>query len=690
VSDEKAPEELQKLADNRALILLVELMGFLHDVGKLSSELYETHYKRWDEEDAKNFPQLNKLFSEKFGELLKNVVSEKILEKVKYCEIKGFQRHHVGGRYPPEYWPKNWIEEIINLADNKDSAEDRGKAISKQGEYIASVFGKERKFFEKGLEEIDLTRKKFWEEIKGDAFMLTKEKEFFKIFEMHEKLKESLRKFFTVVPASTYRASNDITLFDHSYMTGSIAKSLVAKAILNDDIQERFSQQIIRRNASEIFKDKNLPKEEKEIASKTLEKIQPLDHFDDECNLDLLFIHFNSLDFLSQSQNLLDIRGRKELINEIKDGIKNLLEIEFPVGNCVYEDEENLCFLVTPLNEEPFNFLKIKIFGDFNEKTKGLLLPVIRRKQNLKFYGKALVELKRKCEDEKYKIELIEPPKWREKWNDGENKDICVLCNKMPQKDDKEKLCGFCHDVRHNKSQKSQPKNENQGDQLRETLWIDEIADENGKIALIVGKFEPLDKWLSGDFLKYQKIKSLEDIKEVTKKSYLPSIEESVEKLIEEYPKRIKEEKGFVKVLRKNMGEISSNDDWGTVISYRTYMGEIRERVREIDEEKVKKWEENGLSKNEKEKLKRILIEIVETKPPSPSRLFRIWRELKEFSESGFIDDEKHYRMGKRLIFKILDNNPLKNIGFYILRGIEKIGEITVYWNWNRNIRRKN
>ena len=53
--------------------------------------------------------------------------------------------------------------------------------------------------------------------------------------------------------ASTYRSSNDVTLYDHSYMTGSIAKALVGKAIIRNNI-ERFTQQIIRRKAEEDLK----------------------------------------------------------------------------------------------------------------------------------------------------------------------------------------------------------------------------------------------------------------------------------------------------------------------------------------------------------------------------------------------------------------------------------------------------
>ncbi len=680
-SKEKIPDELQKLANNRALILLVELMGFLHDVGKLSKDR-SNHHKRY-EEDVKIgiVPNdIKEIFGEGFENFLKNSVSKDILEKIKNCKIESFQRHHTGKRYK-SYWPTNWIEEIINLADDKDSSEDRKKPLGKQDEFLASVFGMENRFQKEMLDE---KRKEFYNRLQKDVKKLHRLKKSSLSLEdwkhFHVEIINYITEYFSYALAETRRAANDVTLFDHSFMTGSIAKSLVSKAILDSTIQERFSQQIIRRNAIEVLENKDSPKEEKEIAGKTLEKIQPLDHFDDECDLDLLLIRFNALDFLSQSQNLLDIRGRKELINEIKDEIKNLLEIDFPIGNCVYEDDESLCFLITPLNEDSFGYLKGEITRIFNENTEGLLLPIIERERNCKFFGRKLVELKNKYDKKKFQITEI--PKWIEKWGKEVKRDVCILCGKMPQWNGREKdyLCKFCWELRY----KTKPKMKEEKKIDDETIWIDEIADENGKIALIIGKFAPLDKWLSGEFLKYQKIRTLEDVKIASKKEELPSIEEAIENLIEEYPKWIKEwgreGKDFTGLLRNNIGKLSKNANWSYVIGGKSLMGEIRERIREIDEHLVKKWEENNLNEKEKNDLKKALITIIETKPPSPSRLYRIWGELEEFSELKEV--VKEIPTGIRLTF---ENEELKkelknNLGFYVVKN-QEIGEISTYWD---------
>ena len=691
---EDIPKELQKLANNRALILLVELMGFLHDVGKLSPNLYKNHYRRFDEEDSKDTDLLKwiifkeKIFEKKFRELLKNKIDRDLLEKVKTCEIKGFQRHHIGKDYPKAYWPQNWIEEIINLADSKDSAEDRGKAISEQGEYVASVFGNEKRFFNKDLKELNNRRKDFWKELQSSIGKLygtliqekiPREKLLEKFIEIHKEIIRTTEKYFLNIPAFTMRAGNDVTLFDHSYMTGSIAKSLVAKAILNDDIQERFSQQIIRRNASEIFKDKNLPKEERKIASKTLEKIQALDHFDDECDLDIVNISFDTFSFLSQSQNLLDIEGRKEILRRIKEDVKNLIEIEYALGNCIYEDEENLCFLITPISKENFDFLEKEIYNIFNKKTQGLLLPIIEKKENQKFYGKALTELIRICKEKRYESRKDFFPLWIKKWENIKDVDVCVLCGKMPQANGKKKdyLCEFCWNKRKDKKE--------EGD--RGTPWIDEIADENKKIALIVGKFHPIDRWLSGDLLKYQKIRTKEDLKvhRIAKRYFADVSDSEYEKIKENAITKfarlllnIKKHGDKDGLLHKQLKEKDLknylSDEEITFISGESKVGEFYYRI-ELDK-----------IDTPFEKLKNKILETIETKPSSPSRIYRIWRELKEFSEVKKVIEE--IPKGIRLIF---ENEELKEklndkVGFFIIKQVSKnkeldLGEITAYWD---------
>ncbi len=658
------PNELKKLQDNRALILLVELMGFLHDIGKLSSELHKCHYKRYDgdvkfteereEENGRthvNVPRrIIKLFNADFERLLNSKISENILEKVKNREIKvkGFQRHHrkwnsEGNPRNVEYWPQNWVEEIINLADKKDSSEDRGKAIAMQEEFVASVFGNEKK----------LKKEKFNEKREGvynnlDAlFSKTlivdsqeKIKENVDWNNFHEKIVKAVGVFKEGV-ASTYRSSNDVTLFDHGFMTGTISKSIVSKCILND------------RLISEFEPDRNTH------------------HFEDPMDLNLLIVSFDSINFISQGENLLDVSGRKAIMNEVRKEIKNLLEVDYPLGNCIYKDENHLCFLVPPIKNDSFNYLKRYIQDNiFNDKTMGLVIPITNRSCDLKYYGVELTNLRKKGEKEARRKSIETPPnftpKWIKTWNGIKNKDKCILCGKMPQWKGKESdyLCRFCWETR-KKRGTDKEKNREGG-----TRWIDELADSNGKIALITGRFEPLKEWLSGKFLKYQKIRTKKDLEEhpfarrhfnnISEEEYNNIKDNAIAKfaklLSETDPNTVQGERVFKNKVRE-LDKL--NDKESTFIGAKSKVGEFYYRIgSDIGEEKI--------------------LDAIETKPPSPARLYRTWRELQNFSRGQIEKSRNIVPKGKRLIFQIV--HDLEEGKIYEAE-IPDIGTIEVFFD---------
>jgi len=629
------PEELKKLEGNRPLILLVECMGFLHDVGKLS-ENRQNHHSRYEEDIGENIVPntVKEIFEEKFESLLNNHIPPDVLENVKECEIKGFQRHHTGKNYSG-HLPQNWVEEIINLSDNKDSSEDRGKAIAKQNEYKASVFGKEKKI----LDEFDVKRKEFYGKLQrsvGKLYKLKKEPLSMKEWkDFHIGIIDSISEYFSGTLAETRRAANDVTLFDHSYMGGTISKALIGKSLLTDEIRKKFT------NLGEI------------------------DHFEDECDLDLLIISFDGLKFLSQSINLLDLRGRNNKLFRIKDEAKSLLEVGYPLGNCIYEDENNICFLIAPINMNSFGHIKRKIWEIFNKKTDGLLIPVIEKSSELKYYGNELIKLKEHAE-QKAKNNFIEnsdnfEPNWYKKWNKTVNRDKCVLCGKMPQWKEKQSdyLCKFCWDIRID--------NPNEIPKKEDSSWLDEIADENGKIAVVIGTFNPIDKWFGGEFLKYQKIKSSDDFDGII------DYENKIEKAASEFVDILNKIKKDKSLLKKYVGQCNLDKEESTVFGGGSKVGEFYWR---LSENNRKNFGKEKLSSKEEGQLINELIEISTTKPPSTSRLHRIWRELQEFSDDVVGNNRRKMPSGKRLKLKNLEKDVRK--GIYDAE-IKDIGKIEVF-----------
>jgi CRISPR-associated Csx11 family protein len=83
----------------------------------------------------------------------------------------------------------------------------------------------------------------------------------------------------------------------------------------------------------------------------------------------------------------------------------------------------------------------------------------------------------------------------RQQWQGVKEKDICPVCGLRPQgRSDKairRKVCDVCERRRLNRSEQWLK-------DLSTTIWTDEVADDNGRLALIVARFG-MTHWLSGD-----------------------------------------------------------------------------------------------------------------------------------------------------------------------------------------------
>ena len=95
-------------------------------------------------------------------------------------------------------------------------------------------------------------------------------------------------------------------------------------------------------------------------------------------------------------------------------------------------------------------------------------------------------------------------PDWRVLWEDlpSGRWEVCPVCRLRPMKEGTE-ACGHCLDRRRSRIQTwlREP---------RQTIWMDEIADHNGRVALLVGKFG-LEDWLSGDLVQTMLVKAEEN-----------------------------------------------------------------------------------------------------------------------------------------------------------------------------------
>ncbi|MHC1610216.1 MAG: CRISPR-associated protein Csx11 [Candidatus Methanospirareceae archaeon] len=656
------PEELKKLQDNRVLILLVELMGFLHDLGKLDDSLYKEHQIRYSNDKKKgHIPQeIIKFFSNKnFQEMVNfHAVPEWLRSELSNQKIDGFERHHYGKEPPPQ----TFLEKIIANADNQDSSEDRGarekQEVGIEDAYVSTPFGFEKKLSPDYVEE---TKGKCKCIIKG---CLTDAR-----VEFYNKLKEKgitsidgyiksrgnfiklMEDYFSLTISESRRPANDILLFDHCYMTGTMAKSVISGCILDDEYLN-------------------------ETRGKIREKEKGMESY---FNFKLLIVGFRGYDFLTNVYRLPDFVGRAEKLKEIQKKVRDIVEIEYPIGNLIYEDSEVMCFLTPALKDKKIegeieNSFRDRIEGEINEMSNGILLPFVKivGREDRDGPSPYIGPLLKRSKEIKRKMDTYVPNRrlrWMEEWN---NQYICFHCSQVfsrPKRKNEKELCPICSSSKIKKREKCQvcgyaPESatgegilRSKGEILcescfktrvngsnhihkliregnREILWLDELRDEspNNRIALIIGKVTPIDKWLSGELV--ETLKNVYAAK--TDKLNLRSVESDIKGLLG---------KKDVQTRWRNIKKILEHSPAA---------------IRYLEQE-LNKLGSKGLTKDEIRTLTRKLIEKVNyisyQKSPSPSRLRRIWQEFLEFSEDSetslknFFEEQKLIR--KRIKMKV-------------------------------------
>jgi len=264
----------------------------------------------------------------------------------------------------------------------------------------------------------------------------------------------------------TARAANDVSLWEHSYMTVCIMKALICESILKDEFP--------------VVKDKE------EIPGKKPFKI--------------LSVGWDFFDFISQSHKIPDVTGRIKVLEKVKKEVKKLIETEFLLGNCIYEDDYGLHFLI-PASFNDKETVKESIYKIFNEETDGILVPYF----TLTGAGGSLVELLPKAKELlenkiKEKRTDFNKPRWIEKWNDInvnllKKKLICNVCGKgFYCEGYVEEICKTCKKIR-DEGRKEKPP---------QTVYIDEIAwnsKDYENVALVLLNFN-LNEWLNGEYIK--------------------------------------------------------------------------------------------------------------------------------------------------------------------------------------------
>ncbi|SDN71698.1 CRISPR-associated protein, Csx11 family [Desulfonauticus submarinus] len=685
---------LKELIEKRNDILFAEIGALIHDLGKLSKEFVESKTEdgnyNWfrHEEILKNNNTYNSFLPNKLKQIFEykkdnqpyykelkdsidNIpthVNGKTLSIAEFLLKQFISKHHSGN----SLFPVNFLSSDSKSkgADSVDSAID--KMVSEEYEYvlqskthtyISTAFGYEFQKIDLDLSDIaenSLTtiRENYANKLTEILENLKNNSKVENWIEKRDELLAETKKAFLNALGETRRPANDVTLWDHSFSVASLYKAALAEVVINEW------------------------KEPKEIKWK------------------LLSIRFNGDEFYYTAPKIADVLGRKVLVEKILDKIKTLLEVVVPIGNEIYRDENGSVFLVPEsakdeifeisdiwekIKDIEFKGVALNFKGEWEKKCLEEIID--DAPQNLKKFIEKIssfmsagifipeIELskpsrgalnlgKEISEERKYNTDLEElKQKWTKKENNYEKCTVCGLkpvpfSNEEKENLDKKilregwqnlseeeknqykayerKICIDCLKFSFNRVE------EWRKNHFETSIWLDEIADENNRIALVYLSFD-LEKWLSGEMLNTFLSKPIKVLKEAGLS--FDNYEDIIQHIIENFNNKDE---------IWNVLEPYSKDKTGKEI--------FDDIVKSRDENWRKTYKTNGgdVDENDTETKVKILFLNLIRKHPSFARLRRTWETTKSFGIDIFEKAKSKLKTRKRMIITFDFNGNLQ------------------------------
>ena len=488
----------EKLNKFRPCILWVELGALLHDLGKLSKAFIEYRKswhadpKGWDEKDPhehnflerdhvyETFPQVKRLFESKIQDFM--LCGEK--ELFGSFSIEKAVHEHTD---PKE---KDTLMKMLRAADGVDAALDRNnplfsaeqcdRTLPKEAQdrivFRSNVYGFEGKETLINVEDLDRRREDLYKKLEPILQW------FNKCWDVREESLKIIREAFTVTVSDTTRPANDTTLWEHCYAVATLIKVILA-------------HYTIYRTKLDVFH---------------------------HVFFGIFGVGWDGLRFITPGHKIADIISRKQVIERVKGEIRKVIEYDIPLGNCIYEDLNGIYFLV-PALEQPEHIknsfitedgkkkyegvlkgIKQQIYEICADQSEGELYPHFSQIDGTSFMTqivKTIKEIKKQC-----KIPIGEGNsalvgKLKLWWAEKSGYSVCPVCQKRPVSDKEDKICSVCLEGRRVTQKQERQKQKGQEQKTSPTLFLEEIADKNNRVALIVACFS-LDEWLGGKMIR--------------------------------------------------------------------------------------------------------------------------------------------------------------------------------------------
>ncbi len=481
--------DLSILKEKRDALILAEMAAWLHDMGKCSDEFLKKdgmgfdakcnsrprvnpHKAIFSPEELTKLPFWSKL-SQGRGQPTRKEEAEHdtaLWKTLNYLQIdnKTLDREikidKIGCSYIRELIL--WGRPIVS--DNFQSF----KEILNDAAYLAAYLGRchQASHIEKeegGKEQQDniFISSPFGYEQNKLTDLNDKLKETLNTFSVNQKYNDQIKNFknnFQLALGDTRRPVNEITLWDWSSIVAALYKSALAGALLGN-------------------------------------KYEP-----NELKWRLLAIRVDSERILSDVSKIPAFLARKRWISEGLDRVKKLMEEEYPLGNEVYRDENGSVFTVPDI----VDLLKIQ---DRDKSLKDLI------SEKLGFEGEIVAtpslsdpwwgqNPSGRPDPNQDKIPPIgkilekapyspqDPKKVKDWWSEVNNSEVCTISWIRPQ-GPKEGASRKSSDYW---AERIRGRAEDWYGNRCKTIWIDEVADENGRICLLTGKLD-ISGWLTPD-----------------------------------------------------------------------------------------------------------------------------------------------------------------------------------------------
>ena len=271
----------------------------------------------------------------------------------------------------------------------------------------------------------------------------------------------SIQNLFTTVGADTRRPINEISLWDWGILVGALYKSSLAAAMCGY-----------------------------QPATTALQ-------------WQLLAIRTNGFAYLSNVSRLPDLIARQKTLQKALDNVQTLLEVTYPLATEVYRDENGSLYVVPnlpnllDLRDDTNQTLQSHIVQQFT--TDGDIVPQITLDptawwgQDPNRSGNDQIPPAGKLIATRTSLES-DPTAIHQTWQGKKNRQICLVCGLRPVRTRELEHCHICGERRKGRVvQWLQDQSQ--------TIWLDEVADKNGRLALIVGTFD-LAHWLDGSLVE--------------------------------------------------------------------------------------------------------------------------------------------------------------------------------------------